>query len=103
MAMLANILTLTQDAVTKVASLAAGTSSAAIAVSPGRPFMISATGDFNIKGGATSAMSAAAATDFFLPGRVPFTFEASNDTAFIRVWNLDTVAIDVYVKVLGRT
>jgi hypothetical protein len=88
---------------TKIAALAAITSSAEVLLGPNVIFAINATKDITIAFGATG-MGAALATDGFrIPANSTFTFDMGRSLTAFRVFNLDGAATaDVYYMPLSK-
>lgn len=101
MAMYSSIMGFGDRATTKVTALGASTSSAEIVLGPNCIFAIIGTGNFNLAFGPAS-MSAAAATDFFIPSGQIVTLDTTNQWNSIRVFNNTAGNIDIYVQKLSR-
>lgn len=82
------------------AALAGTTSTAEIIYGAGEVIAINASGDINIKFGA-SGMTAAAATNFRIPGGVVATYVFGNGSDRIRLFNPGATSVTYYIQVLS--
>lgn len=87
---------------TKIAALAATTSSSELPFPKNRIIAIQATGDVQVVFGVSGSVATADATGWYIPqGRVD-TFDMSDQWTAIKIYNPGASAVDVYILELGR-
>jgi hypothetical protein len=90
------------DIAPTTASLGATTSTSAISLGSETVHFISATGAYHIKVG-TSGLSAASATDFYIPAGVIYTLYLNRNNTHIRIYNPGASAINYFIQPVEKT
>ena len=87
--------------VTKIAALAATTSSTEQAIGANQIFTVVATDDCHLKFG-VAGMAAAANTDAYIAQKSKEMYDMGREFTHIRIYNPTVAAIDVYIQFFSK-